>query len=183
VILSLQFNSYSGFDPCFATVVDVGETVIPDHGFRVATDDPLFWSHGWPSQDYSPDPLGLAAAARPTSVASVGFLKKRWSLPSTTFIHLDKPISTSNAKFNLLNSTATQKELLTPGANPVKRKSGTSTAVATSMPSHVPYWAPRQTVGPVPFGQDMEDKDVLERRRKAHNDYNLAERYASWRGT
>jgi hypothetical protein len=110
-------------------------------------------------------------------VASVAFLKKRWALPSTTFIHLQNLTPTSSAVLGISNSTETQTSLLASVLDPVKRKTGTPTPVATSMPPHVPYWAPRQTIGPISLGQSMEDKDVLERRRKAHEAYTIAGRY------
>lgn len=53
-------------------------SVIPDHGFRVYRDDPLFrWGIQWPFQDYGRDPNLLQAADMPTSVNSVNYLRKR----------------------------------------------------------------------------------------------------------
>lgn len=72
VIAKYGFDSTSGLAPCYATYTPAGaqESPVPDHGFRVLRDDPLFLAHNWPAQNWVPDPLGLAANARPTSVNS-----------------------------------------------------------------------------------------------------------------
>ncbi|KAH7093148.1 hypothetical protein FB567DRAFT_575909 [Paraphoma chrysanthemicola] len=78
------FDSASDRDQCWATyTLPRGQTsVISDHGFRGQSGpdfpDPMFaQSVGYPRQAYRVDPDGLAANARPTSVASAQWLKKR----------------------------------------------------------------------------------------------------------
>ncbi|OBT86815.1 hypothetical protein VE02_03931 [Pseudogymnoascus sp. 03VT05] len=70
----IQFDSSSGLDQCYATYTDTAnaaESPVPDHGFRVQTDDPLFLNYGWPKQNYSPDPA--TQNPRPTSVNSANW--------------------------------------------------------------------------------------------------------------
>lgn len=94
VIAKYGFDSASGLAPCYATFTPGGgaqESPVPDHGFRVLRDDPLFLAHNWPSQDWVPDPLGLAANARPTSVNSGQW--RRTQMPEDG----DKPVETAAA--------------------------------------------------------------------------------------
>ncbi|KAF2852120.1 hypothetical protein T440DRAFT_478109 [Plenodomus tracheiphilus IPT5] len=80
----LTTNAFNPKYGCCATYTSPGgqTSVITDHGFGVQSGpdfpDPMFAQFvGYPRQAYRVDPDGLAANARPTSVASAQWLKKR----------------------------------------------------------------------------------------------------------
>lgn len=68
-------------------------TVVSEHGFRVHSQDPLFYQHNWEAQNYSPDPHGLPAAQRPTDVVSAHLARKRWGEEQIQHLHLDVDIT------------------------------------------------------------------------------------------
>lgn len=84
VIAKYGFDSSSGLAACYATFTPAAgaPSPVPDHGFRVLRDDPLFMAHGWPTQSWVADPLGLAANALPTSVNSAQW--RRTQMPKET---------------------------------------------------------------------------------------------------
>ena len=72
----VKFDSFSGKEPCYATYTPrVGaDSGIPDHGFRVMTDDPLFEDHDWPEQTWHENPLEQDTL--PTNVDSANWIKR-----------------------------------------------------------------------------------------------------------
>ncbi|OBT95257.1 hypothetical protein VE01_07622 [Pseudogymnoascus verrucosus] len=93
IIPKYGWDSTSGFDPYFGTYVVGASTVVSDHGFRVHSQDPLFYQHNWEAQNYSPDPHGLPAAQRPTDVVSAHLARKRWGEEQAQHLHLDVDIT------------------------------------------------------------------------------------------
>ncbi|RMD41706.1 hypothetical protein DV735_g3417, partial [Chaetothyriales sp. CBS 134920] len=104
------FDSFSGFDPCFATLRPPfggpAPVVIPDHGFRVASNDPLLTHHGNPAQDYRMDPTA-SGWVQPTSVNSAAFMKRELESLEYMFTGNTTPVPSIN------KSAAPQPELST----------------------------------------------------------------------
>ncbi|OJJ66497.1 hypothetical protein ASPBRDRAFT_59613 [Aspergillus brasiliensis CBS 101740] len=96
-VTAYGFDSQTANSLCFAsyTYTDgqgkIQNTMVPDHGFRVLDDDPLYdHPYNWGRQNWKVDPgPAINAANRPTSMNSANFMRR--GLPMTSYGNQSTP--------------------------------------------------------------------------------------------
>ncbi|KAJ5970687.1 class V chitinase [Penicillium vulpinum] len=107
-VTAYGFDSQTANSLCFASYTytdgngNIHNTMVPDHGFRVLDDDPLYdYPYNWNRQDWSVDPgPAVNAAGRPTSMNSAGFMRR--DFPMTSFMNQSTPFESDSQDLSKL---------------------------------------------------------------------------------